>query len=54
VWSNGRVLWWRAADGEGITWPAADPDGTAARLTEDLATTGERQDSPVPPHPEPS
>ena len=22
VWTNGRVLWWRTADGE-TTWPAA-------------------------------
>ena len=22
VWTNGRVLWWRSADGE-TTWPAA-------------------------------
>jgi len=32
VWSNGRVLWWRAS-GEEVTWPAADPEGAAARLT---------------------
>ena len=32
VWTNGRVLWWRA-DGEEMTWPAADPYGAADRLT---------------------
>jgi hypothetical protein len=31
VWTNGRVLWWHA-DGEEMTWPAADPSGAAARL----------------------
>jgi hypothetical protein len=31
VWTNGRVLWWRA-DGEEMTWPAADPYGAAGRL----------------------
>jgi hypothetical protein len=38
VWSNGRVLWWRAS-GEEVTWPAADPEGAAARLAA-LARTG--------------
>jgi hypothetical protein len=28
VWTNGRLLWWRSADGE-ITWPAADAPGVA-------------------------
>jgi hypothetical protein len=36
VWSNGRVLWWRAGDDE-TTWPAADAPGAARRLAE-LAT----------------
>ncbi len=31
VWSNGRVLWWRDADGE-VTWPAADAEGAARQL----------------------
>jgi hypothetical protein len=33
VWSNGRLLWWRTADGE-VTWPAADAPGAARRLAE--------------------
>lgn len=33
VWTNGRVLWWRSGD-DGTTWPAADPDGAAARLAQ--------------------
>ncbi|HLH57831.1 MAG TPA: hypothetical protein VKV33_01640 [Streptosporangiaceae bacterium] len=33
VWTNGRVLWWRATGGE-TTWPAADPAGAAQRLAE--------------------
>jgi hypothetical protein len=33
VWTNGRVLWWRAADDE-TTWPAADAPGAAWRLAE--------------------
>ena len=33
VWSNGRVLWWRTADG-GTDWPAADLPGAARRLAE--------------------
>jgi hypothetical protein len=33
VWTNGRVLWWRTADG-GMTWPAADAPGAARRLAE--------------------
>ena len=36
VWTNGRVLWWRAADDE-TTWPAADAPGAARRLAEQLA-----------------
>jgi hypothetical protein len=32
VWSNGRILWWSTADGE-ETWPAADAEGAARRLT---------------------
>ncbi len=35
VWSNGRVLWWRAGD-EATTWPAADAPGAARRLQQDL------------------
>jgi len=31
VWTDGRLLWWQQ-DGENINWPAADPDGAAARL----------------------
>jgi hypothetical protein len=31
IWTNGRVLWWRAGDGE-MTWPAADTEGAARRL----------------------
>ena len=31
VWTNGRVLWWRAADGE-TAWPAADAPGAARQL----------------------
>ena len=37
VWSNGRVLWWRTADGE-MTWPAADAPGAARRLAEPLTS----------------
>ena len=33
VWSNGRVLWWRAGKHE-TTWPAADAPGAARRLAE--------------------
>ena len=33
VWTNGRVLWWRAADG-GTAWPAADIPGAVRRLAE--------------------
>lgn len=33
VWSNGRVLWWRAGDDE-TTWPAADAPGAARLLAE--------------------
>ena len=32
VWTNGRVLWWRAGDHE-TAWPAADPDGAARILS---------------------
>jgi hypothetical protein len=39
VWSNGRVLWWRAKD-EVTTWPAADPQGAARRLAELTGSTG--------------
>jgi len=31
AWTNGRQLWW-AAGGHPRTWPAADPEGAAARL----------------------
>jgi len=31
VWTNGRVLWWRAVNGE-TAWPAADVPGAARRL----------------------
>lgn len=31
VWTNGRVLWWRVANGE-TTWPAADAPGAARQL----------------------
>jgi hypothetical protein len=31
VWTNGRLLWWRAA-GEGVSWPAADPQGAVRQL----------------------
>ena len=31
VWTNGRVLWWRAGN-DGMTWPAADPQGAARQL----------------------
>lgn len=31
AWTNGRQLWW-AADGNPGSWPAADPEGAAARL----------------------
>jgi hypothetical protein len=31
VWTNGRVLWWRAGEEE-MTWPATDPYGAAGRL----------------------
>src|SRR5208283_5863010 len=33
VWSNGRLLWWRAG-GDEITWSAADTPGAARRLAE--------------------
>ena len=33
VWTNGRVLWWRAGQGE-TTWPAADAPAAARLLTE--------------------
>ena len=33
VWTNGRVLWWRVADGE-TAWPAADAPGAARELAE--------------------
>jgi hypothetical protein len=39
VWTNGRVLWWRAGPDE-ITWPAADAPGAAKRLAE-LAAAGD-------------
>jgi hypothetical protein len=39
VWTNGRVLWWRA-DGEENGWPAADPEGAADQLTGLAATPG--------------
>ncbi len=32
VWTNGRVLWWRAGEDE-TTWPAADPNGAARILS---------------------
>ncbi len=31
AWTNGRQLWW-ADHGQHRTWPAADPEGAAARL----------------------
>jgi hypothetical protein len=33
VWTNGRVLWWRAGEDETI-WPATDAPGAARRLAE--------------------
>jgi hypothetical protein len=39
VWTNGRLLWWRAGEEE-TTWPAADAPG-AARLLAELATAGD-------------
>ena len=40
VWTNGRVLWWRA-DGAENGWPAADPEGAADQLTGLAATPGD-------------
>jgi hypothetical protein len=31
VWTNGRVLWWRAGNNQ-TTWPATDAAGAARRL----------------------
>ena len=39
VWTNGRVLWWRAGDEEN-GWPAADPGGAAGQLDRLAATPG--------------
>jgi hypothetical protein len=39
VWTNGRVLWWRAGDDE-TSWPAADPEGAADQLAGLAARTG--------------
>ncbi len=45
AWTDGRRLWW-IAGGQPCTWPAADPEGAAARLAALAAPPGDD----VPPH----
>jgi hypothetical protein len=41
VWTDGRVLWWRAGS-QRTSWPAADPDGAARILWLELSQGGSR------------
>ena len=47
AWCDGHTLTWRH-HGEEITWPAADPEGAAARLAA-LARTSDGPDNPGDP-----